>query len=113
MSSSSSVKDLDRVISKDNTPANVDAKKPNETAKPVSPELAQDGQQRMEGTMGDAILRFLRIRKGPKNDVYDLDAVGFKPVNGSNSMLMQQDCYSIEYMGLRELGGVQRTIHPS
>ena len=29
----------------------------------------------MEGALGDAILRFLRIRKGPKSDAHDPDAV--------------------------------------
>jgi hypothetical protein len=29
----------------------------------------------MEAALGDAVLRFLRIRKGPKTDGYDLDAV--------------------------------------
>jgi hypothetical protein len=33
----------------------------------------------MEAAMGDAILRFLRIRKGPKGDEYDLDAIATQP----------------------------------
>jgi hypothetical protein len=37
--------------------------------------LATTETQRMEAALGDYILRFLRIRKGPKNDIYDLDAV--------------------------------------
>jgi hypothetical protein len=32
----------------------------------------------MEGALGDAVLRFLRIRKGRKSDEYDLDAVRTK-----------------------------------
>lgn len=39
------------------------------------PGLAAQETQKMEAVMGDAILRFLRIRKGPKPDQYDLDAV--------------------------------------
>lgn len=42
---------------------------------PTSPPLAAGGNQRMEGALGDAVLRFLRIRKGPKGPVHDLDAV--------------------------------------
>jgi hypothetical protein len=33
----------------------------------------------MESALGDAILRFFRIRKGPKGDEYDLDAVATQP----------------------------------
>ncbi|KAF2644952.1 major facilitator superfamily transporter [Massarina eburnea CBS 473.64] len=33
----------------------------------------------MEAALGDSILRFLRIRKGPKPDEYDLDAVATQP----------------------------------
>ncbi|KAK7431664.1 hypothetical protein QQZ08_001883 [Neonectria magnoliae] len=39
-----------------------------------APALATQENQRMEAALGDAILRFLRIRKGPKGDEYDLDA---------------------------------------
>ncbi|GJC96782.1 major facilitator superfamily transporter [Colletotrichum higginsianum] len=35
--------------------------------------------QRMEAALGDAILRFFRIRKGPKGDEYDLDAIATQP----------------------------------
>ncbi|KAJ4299323.1 hypothetical protein N0V90_004568 [Kalmusia sp. IMI 367209] len=41
--------------------------------------LATVETQRMESVLGDALLRFLRIRKGPKNDVYDLDAIATQP----------------------------------
>lgn len=43
---------------------------------PTAPALATQQTQRMEAALGDAILRFLRIRKGPKAEEYDLDAVG-------------------------------------
>ncbi|TDZ53986.1 putative transporter [Colletotrichum trifolii] len=46
---------------------------------PTAPALATQQTQRMEAAMGDAILRFLRIRKGPKGDVYDLDAIATQP----------------------------------
>lgn len=42
---------------------------------PTAPALATQQTQRMEAALGDAILRFFRIRKGPKADEYDLDAV--------------------------------------
>ncbi|KAF2031439.1 major facilitator superfamily transporter [Setomelanomma holmii] len=37
--------------------------------------LASQETQRTEAALGDYILRLLRIRKGPKHDIYDLDAV--------------------------------------
>lgn len=37
--------------------------------------LATRETERMEAVLGDAILRFLRIRKGPRGEQYDLDAV--------------------------------------
>lgn len=73
MSSSSSAKDLDRPSSKDQKID--DKKRPNDSVTPTTPELAVQGGQRMEGALGDAILRFLRIRKRPKNNGHDLDAV--------------------------------------
>lgn len=45
------------------------------TATPTVPEVAAQEGQRMEGALGDAILRFLRVRKRAKNDGHDLDAV--------------------------------------
>ncbi|PGH00928.1 hypothetical protein AJ80_09090 [Polytolypa hystricis UAMH7299] len=44
-----------------------------------APALATQETQRMEAALGDAILRFLRIRKGPKGDKYDIDAVATQP----------------------------------
>lgn len=41
----------------------------------TAPELASRETQRTEAALGDAVLRFLRIRKRPKDDRYDLDAV--------------------------------------
>ncbi|GKT51944.1 putative triacylglycerol lipase [Colletotrichum spaethianum] len=52
----------------------IDDKRPIESAPPTAPALATQETQRMEAALGDAILRFLRIRKGPKAEVYDLDA---------------------------------------
>ncbi|KAH7380693.1 major facilitator superfamily domain-containing protein [Pyrenochaeta sp. MPI-SDFR-AT-0127] len=46
---------------------------PKETATVTG--LAATETQRMETALGDYVLRFLRIRKGPKNDIYDVDAV--------------------------------------
>jgi hypothetical protein len=37
--------------------------------------LATAETQRMDAALGDYVLRFLRIRKGPRKDLYDLDAV--------------------------------------
>lgn len=48
---------------------------------PLAPAaLATRDTIRMEAAMGDAVLRFLRIRKGPKKDEYDLDVVRTTPL---------------------------------
>jgi hypothetical protein len=44
-------------------------------APPLAPALASQETQRMESVLGDTILRLLRIRKGPRREQYDLDAV--------------------------------------
>ncbi|KAJ4013686.1 hypothetical protein NW766_005925 [Fusarium irregulare] len=51
----------------------------NDSVPPTAPALAAQQGQRMESAMGDAILRFLRIRKPRKDDVYDLDAIATQP----------------------------------
>ncbi|TKW51739.1 putative transporter [Colletotrichum tanaceti] len=51
-------------------------------APPTAPALATQENQRMEAALGDAILRFFRIRKGPKGDEYELDAVRSMPAPG-------------------------------
>lgn len=48
---------------------------PQDLLSTTEPTLASRENQRMEGVLGDAILRFLRIRKGPKVDAQDPDAV--------------------------------------
>ncbi|KAH7236734.1 major facilitator superfamily domain-containing protein [Fusarium redolens] len=52
---------------------------PSDSVPPTAPALAAQQGQRMEAAMGDAILRFLRIRKPRRNDTYDLDAVATQP----------------------------------
>lgn len=52
--------------------------KPSKDAPPLAQPLATQENQRMEAALGDAVLRFLRIRKGPKGEKYDLDAVWAK-----------------------------------
>lgn len=53
-----------------------DAKGANEFVSTTEPALNSQQNQRMEGVLGDAVLRFLRIRKGPKLNAHDPDAVG-------------------------------------
>lgn len=53
----------------------VKSKHATDSAPPLAPPLATHEGQRAEPVLGDAILRFLRIRRGPKKEVYDLDAV--------------------------------------
>ena len=52
-----------------------DDKGPHELISTTEPALASRQGPRMEGVLGDAVLRFLRIRKGPKLDAHDPDAV--------------------------------------
>ncbi|KEZ40889.1 hypothetical protein SAPIO_CDS7886 [Scedosporium apiospermum] len=54
----------------------VDDKHLSDLSPPPAPALATRESERMEAALGDAILRLLRIRKGPKGEEYDLDAVG-------------------------------------
>ncbi|KAI8956894.1 MFS general substrate transporter [Daldinia sp. FL1419] len=57
-----------------------DHKLPVELVTPTTPaDLAPRETRRMESALGDAILRFLKIRKGPKAEQYDLDAVATQP----------------------------------
>lgn len=52
----------------------IDAKQPvKETATVTG--LATAETQRTEAVLGDYVLRFFGIRKGPKKDIYDVDAV--------------------------------------
>ncbi|CEL09324.1 Putative Allantoate permease [Aspergillus calidoustus] len=48
-------------------------------APPLAPALASQETQRMESVLGDTILRLLRIRKGPRREQYDLDAIATQP----------------------------------
>ncbi|KAK1528238.1 major facilitator superfamily transporter [Colletotrichum paranaense] len=57
----------------------VDDKVTVDAAPPTAPALATQQTQRMEAAMGDAILRFFMIRKGPKAEEYDLDAIATQP----------------------------------
>lgn len=41
--------------------------------------LATKEGGRMEAVLGDALLRFLRIRKGPRKEQYDPDAIATQP----------------------------------
>lgn len=56
-----------------------DKKNASDLRPPGPQDLATREIIRMEAAMGDAILRFLRIRKGPKGDQYDLDATATQP----------------------------------
>ncbi|KAJ4994466.1 major facilitator superfamily transporter [Stagonosporopsis vannaccii] len=56
----------------------LDAKQPvKETATVTG--LATAETQRTEAVLGDYVLRFFGIRKGPKKDIYDVDAVATQP----------------------------------
>ncbi|KAH8901697.1 major facilitator superfamily transporter [Thozetella sp. PMI_491] len=58
---------------------NSDDKYPKNLAPLTAPTLATKERQRTEAVLGDAVLRFLRIRKGPKGDKYDPDAIATQP----------------------------------
>ncbi|KAI0173086.1 MFS general substrate transporter [Hypoxylon sp. FL1284] len=57
----------------------IDEKSPIDlgTSTPIG--LATQETQRTESALGDALLRFLRLRKGPKGDEYDPDAIATQP----------------------------------
>ncbi|KAI1088023.1 MFS general substrate transporter [Rostrohypoxylon terebratum] len=57
----------------------IEDKRTIEVNPPLAPALATQEPQRVEGALGDAVLRFLRIRKGPKNEGFDLDAIATQP----------------------------------
>ncbi|KAL4929333.1 major facilitator superfamily domain-containing protein [Aspergillus undulatus] len=76
------------------TPSEHDSVRSNDKgAAPLAPgqDLATQQTQRVESYLGNAILQFLRIRKG-KREEYDLDAV---------------HCHPAQYLGLGEHRGVQ------
>lgn len=56
-----------------------DDKHPVETVSASSPALASHAPQRMEAAMGDAILRFLRIRKTGQENIFDPDSIATQP----------------------------------
>ncbi len=84
---------------------------------PLAPALAAEGSERMESALGDALLRLLRIRKGPKNGGLDLDAVCITISRLGQPFLwltwILQDCNTTQYLGFRERRGVQSSLHPS
>jgi hypothetical protein len=45
----------------------------------AGPDTSVQQNQRMESVLGDAILRFLRIRKGPKLNAHDPNAIATQP----------------------------------
>jgi hypothetical protein len=64
--------------------ASIDSKAPpsdkqaGHTIKP-NPDGTVQQNQRMESVLGDAVLRFLRIRKGPKLNSHDPNAIATQP----------------------------------
>ncbi|KAI0850751.1 MFS general substrate transporter [Daldinia vernicosa] len=73
--SSAATSDHDSVRSK----GHLDDKLPVEVTPTTSAALVPRETERMESVLGDAILRFLRLRKGPKTEPYDLDAIATQP----------------------------------
>jgi hypothetical protein len=53
----------------------IDDGTPRNLSHAATPALASRETESMDAALGDAILRFLRIRKGPKGKGYDLDTV--------------------------------------
>lgn len=87
---------------------------PDDAVPPTAPALASQQGQRMEAAMGDSILRFLRIRKPRKDNVYDLDAVRFNEVvvKGRHTD-MRTDRHAAQYLGLGRHRTIQGTVHTS
>ncbi|KAH8163534.1 hypothetical protein CIB48_g4706 [Xylaria polymorpha] len=57
----------------------IDSKHAGGPAPTLAPALAAEGSDRVESALGNALLRLLRIRKGPKNAEVDLDATATQP----------------------------------
>ncbi|KAI1193811.1 major facilitator superfamily transporter [Nemania serpens] len=57
----------------------IESKHAKVPAPPLAPALAAEGYERMESALGDGLLRLLRIRKGPRNEGFDLDATATQP----------------------------------
>jgi hypothetical protein len=78
--------------------APVDVKTSADAVQPTAPALATRDTQRTEAALGDAVLRFLRIRKRPKDDRYDLDAVSFKTLDSARKPHLAdtglEDCHA-------------------
>ena len=74
----------------------------NDSVPPTAPALAAQQGQRMESAMGDAILRFLRIRKPRKDDVYDLDAVRNLNNHGMPKILTRTRSLRSQVFGTRQ-----------
>lgn len=62
-------------LRKSRSQESIESKHAGVSAPPLAPALAAEGYERMESALGDGLLRLLRIRKGPKNGGFDLDAV--------------------------------------
>lgn len=93
----------------------IDSKHAGGPAPTLAPALAAEGSDRVESALGNALLRLLRIRKGPKNAEVDLDAVCKISRLGQAFSLadLDQDCDTTQYLGFRERRGVQSSIHSS
>lgn len=77
---------------------------PDDAVPHTAPALAAQQGQRMEAAMGDSILRFLRIRKPRKDNIYDLDAVRFnEAVAQGKHADMRPDRHAAQYLGLARL----------
>ncbi|KAI1384939.1 major facilitator superfamily transporter [Hypoxylon trugodes] len=57
----------------------IDDGRSDDLTPPTATALAVQETQRTESVLGDAVLRLLRIRKGPKREEYDLDAIATQP----------------------------------
>jgi hypothetical protein len=87
---------------------------PDDAVPHTAPALASQQGQRMEAALGDSILRFLRIRKPRKDNIYDLDAVRFNETvaQGKNTD-MRPDRHAAQYLGLARHRRIQGTLHTS
>lgn len=81
-------------------------KTPQATPLQTAPALAAREGQHMEGVLGDAVLRFLRIRKGSKKDIYDLDAASFHSFPQESESDHVVDCNTTQHMGFRACGRI-------
>jgi|SRR5690242_5310239 len=90
----------------------IDAKQPVKQTATVTG-LAAAETQRTEAVLGDYLLRLFGLRKGPKKDIYDVDAACTKFMSKATyGLLTYTDCYPTKHLGFRKHRRAQESLYP-